>query len=390
MERAIRRAVLDVLECTGCELDVKLLTDAREVEIRDDPGCIILIATGGTERTVAEIIEGIRCPVMLWSIPHHNSLPSALEVYSKFKHLPIKLFYSDINIGSFEEVNRFIKICNSLKKLKNFRLGCIGCTSEWILTSNKRELEEFGVHIVEIDLGEFVDEIKRTCLSGDVFKVIEGFGIDVSDEDLRISLKTYIALKNIISRYNLSAITVKCFDLLKHGITPCLGLSLVNDEGIVAGCEGDLQAVLTMIIVYLISERPCWMANLCRYDTDRNTITLAHCTIPTLMIEKSKSYLKSHMESKMGVAIDGFLENRDVTLVRLGYGKMVIASGRILKSGMRESYLCRTQVEVALRGDVEDLISNVLGNHHVLVYGDLKSELIDFCRFKGIEPIVIG
>ena len=183
-------------------------------------------------------------------------------------------------------------------------------------------------------------------------------------------------------KHKLSAITIRCFDLLKYGYTACLGTSLCNDEGFVAGCEADLEALLTMMIVSYLTGEPCWMANPSRIE--KNKLVLAHCTIATKMI--SKATLLPHMESGKCVAVRGPLKKGKATLVRFGSGRMQIAVGEIVRSDMQEPDLCRTQVELRI-DDPEKWIENALGNHQVLVYGDIKQMLLDFCRFKGIKAI---
>ena len=105
----------------------------------------------------------------------------------------------------------------------------------------------------------------------------------------------------------------------------------------------------------------------------------------------SKATLLPHMESGKCVAIRGLLKNCEVTLVRLGENldKMLIAPGKIIRSDMQEPNLCRTQVEVKLKGSVEDWLTNTLGNHQILVYGNQESKLLDFCKFKGIKALLI-
>ena len=170
-------------------------------------------------------------------------------------------------------------------------------------------------------------------------------------------------------------------------------MSLCNDRGVVAGCEADLESTLTMMIVSFLTGEPCWMANPARIDVAENSITLAHCTVATKMItDLQKSALVSHFESGKGVSIRGPLRKTNVTLARLGgkgLGQMLIATGKIIKSNMRDPNLCRTQVEVKLDGTVQNFIGKSLGNHQILAYGNLKPLLKDFCGFKGIEPITI-
>lgn len=153
--------------------------------------------------------------------------------------------------------------------------------------------------------------------------------------------------------------------------------------------------MLTIMIVSFISGEPNWMANPARIDKDSNELTLAHCEVPMEMLKSlDDSVLRSYFISREdeSAAIQEPLEERVVTIARLGgreLGKMQIAKGRIVKSDMRDPNLCRAQAVVRLEGDVEEFIQESLGNHHILTYGDLISELQSFCDFKGIEPILV-
>ncbi|HIP25605.1 MAG TPA: hypothetical protein EYG81_04000 [Archaeoglobus profundus] len=369
--------------------DVSLVTSESEIEWDNGRGAIIVVATGGTERLILSILEKIKKPVFLWALPTNNSLPAALEVYSVRRN-QIKLYYSKLdNKNIIDKIIKFRNVCNALEKIDKCRLGCIGGIAEWILTSNEKELEKLGIKVVKVKMEELIDELNN-IKSVDTEIIINKFGkIEVPEESVVKSLKLYLALRKIIHKYKLSAITLNCFELIKNGMTACLGLSLCNDDGIVAGCEGDLNAAVTMLIVSSLTNNPCWMANVCRFDVEDNTITLAHCTIATKMIDTSKSSLKTHMESGKGVAIDGVLKNTEVTLTRLGNNKMIISLGEIVESSMGDPELCRTQVKVKLKGDVKNFVDNVLGNHLVLAYGDIMEELLDFCKFKGIQPLIL-
>jgi len=369
--------------------DVSLVTNESEIECDDEKVVMIVVATGGTERLILKILEKIKKPVFLWALPTNNSLPAALEVYS-VKRNQIKLHYSELHkMDITDKIIKFRNVCNALEKINKCRLGCIGGTAEWILTSNEKELEKLGIKVVKVELEELINELNN-IRSVDAKEIINRFGkIEVSEESIVKSLKLYLALKNIIHKYKLSAITLNCFELIKNDTTACLSLSLCNDDGIVAGCEGDLNATVTMLIVSSITNNPCWMANVCRFDVEDNTITLAHCTIATKMIDVSKSSLKTHMESGKGVAINGVLKNTEVTLTRLGNSKMMIALGEIVESSMDDPELCRTQVRVKLKGDVREFIDKILGNHLILAYGDITEELLDFCKFKGFKPLIL-
>ena len=365
-------------------------------------GAIVVVATGGTERSIRAIATNLGKPTMILANPFNNSLASSQEAYAALREqgLAVKLFYSPLDSSIVPNAKAFVQVCKAIQKLKDCRLGQVGGPSPWILTSKDGDLikRRIGPELIRLEVAELLDLVEKVDpgeaggLAGELKNKFGGV-VEPSEEDLMNAAKVYLAMRELASKYGLSAVTIRCFDLIEHGLTGCIGMSMCNDLGLVAGCEADLDAVLTMMIVSFLTNEPCWMANVVRVDQDANTVTLAHCTIATKMLAGvKKSVLRSHFESGRCVGIQGSLKGVEVTITRLGgreLERMTIAGGKITRSDMREPGLCRTQVEVKLNGGIEDFIENSLGNHQVLAYGNLKPMLADFCRFKGIEQIII-
>jgi len=365
-------------------------------------GAIVVVATGGTERSIRAIASNLGKPIMILANPFNNSLASSQEAYAALREQgsAVKLFYSPLDSSIIPNAKAFVQVCKTIQRLKDCRLGQVGGPSPWILTSKDGDLikRRIGPELVRLEVAELLDLVKKVD-PGEARRLAEelknrfGGVMEPSGEDLVNAAKVYLAMRELASKYGLSAVTIRCFDLIEHDLTGCIGMSTCNDLGLVAGCEADLDAMLTMMIVSFLTNEPCWMANVVRVDQDANTVTLAHCTIATKMLaDVKKSVLRSHFESGKCVGIQGPLRNVEVTMARLGgrkFEKMTIADGEIVRSDMRDPGLCRTQVEVRLNGGVGDFIENSLGNHQVLAYGDLKPLLTDFCRFKEIEQIAI-
>ena len=56
-----------------------------------------------------------------------------------------------------------------------------------------------------------------------------------------------VALRAVFARHDLHACTLRCFDLVTRlRTTGCYALSRLNDQGLIAGCEGDVPSTLTM------------------------------------------------------------------------------------------------------------------------------------------------
>ncbi len=323
-----------------------LATEPREFVVED--GVVVVPATGGCERVLESVITSTDKPVMIIALPNHNSLASAIEVYSVYRDR-VCLRYTSLDHRAIEVVSKFIGICRLLSS--RIRIGVVGGSSEWLLTSRREDVESLGFEVLDFKLDEIL--VHGT----------EGI---------------YDVMRELVLKHDLSALTIRCFDLIELKTTPCLEVARLNEE-LPVGCEGDLNALATMLILRWITGRPCWMANVCRLKP----LVLAHCTVPLSMVDRFE--LTTHAESGVGVAVRGFLKREVVTIAKYMDGKMLVMRGRITRN-LREEGLCRTQVEL----DVEDedfLVENSLGNHVVIAYGDHVKALFDFCKFKGIEVL---
>jgi L-fucose isomerase-like protein len=166
-------------------------------------------------------------------------------------------------------------------------------------------------------------------------------------------------------------VAVRCFDLvLRQRTTGCLALAHLNEQGIIAGCEGDLVATVALLWLDRMIGRIGWMANPSRADVNRGILSLAHCTVPRTLSGPYR--LRSHFESGLGVGIQGTIPPGPVTLVRIGgehMERLRAIHGHLLRNTDHPD-LCRTQVEVEVGRDaVQDLLTQPLGNHLVVVPG---------------------
>jgi L-fucose isomerase-like protein len=195
------------------------------------------------------------------------------------------------------------------------------------------------------------------------------------------ALKIYNGFKAILNKYKLDGITVRCFDLLEiYKNSGCLGISLLNDEGIVGGCEGDVPALISMTILHLLTDEPVFMANPSSIDIDKNEIILAHCTLPLNMPDEF--YLKTHFESGIGVGIKGDIREGEATIFKLsGDGKNYFVSGGEIVENLSKENLCRTQIRLRMNEDVKYFLQNSICNHHLICKGDYSELVREFFKW---------
>ncbi len=360
-----------------------------------------IIASGGTEGTILDSAKDVALPIFLLANSSDNSFAAACEVLPKLRSIGkcTKLIFSEkIGGPAVREMKQIGEIHEVIQKLRRTRLGLIGDPSPWLVsicTDFQLIRDRIGPRIVQVDLSELVKEVEKIP-SSEARRISEGFlsnvlkMIEPTETDVVQAAKIYLGLKSLVEKYDLNAFSIRCFDLIPIlGNTGCFAVSKMIDEGIIAGCEGDIDTTLTMLVLNYLTNEPVWLANTCSIDHAENTLTFAHCTIATKLLEStSKVVLRSHFESGKGVSIQGALKREQkVTIVRLGgprLDRMLIATGVVRQSDMGYERMCRTQVEVRLDGNVEAFIKTPLGNHVVIVRGDVSSRLQGLCDSLGI------
>jgi len=183
-------------------------------------------------------------------------------------------------------------------------------------------------------------------------------------------------------------------DLSLRDWGPYLGVALLSDEGVPSDYEGEHDAIITKLVIHLMTGRASFMANLTRIDSSRNTAVFSHCTVPISMIDPKRSALLSYYETDRTVAIRGRMrEGERVTFARIGgkdLDKVFFGTGIIVNGDLGRRDLCRTQIEVKVDGSVRDLVEKALGNHIVVVYGDLRDHFRYFAKIMSLEAIEIG
>jgi L-fucose isomerase-like protein len=318
----------------------------------------------------------------------HNALPAALEAMAAINQNGgrgrIVSLTGDV-AADRRALDEAVGDLEAVVAMRSTRLGVIGGPSSWLVASSPGPevvRRRWGPEVVTVEPTRMI-ELTRTpvtptgVLAERFTKVADPVRSTVDRAAVDNAMGVRAALVDVIENDQLDAVTVRCFDLLGDpGTSGCLALASLNDDGIVAGCEGDVPSALAMLWVRHLLGQPTWMANPASLDVDRNELLLAHCTVAPSMVESFA--LDTHFESGMGVGISARFSNQPVTLIRLGgldLDQCWIAEGAIVATG-DDADLCRTQVTIELSsGNVGDLLTHPLGNHLVLAAGHHEQRL---------------
>ena len=364
--------------------------------ITEATSLIYFVVGGGTENTILTL-QKLRNtsvqnePVYLLVHPTNNSLPAALEILARLQQDNVKgkILYlkGPHDEAGYEKIERSMHDLEVLKSMRASRIGLIGSPSDWLVASRPSAdtiKKAWGPEVISIEFEELQKEINKITneATQPLKKKLIDQATDVcepSSSEIDDSIKVYIALKNVIEKYNLNALSVRCFELVQQmKMTGCYALAQLMDDGIIAGCEGDLVSTVGLLWLHQLADKIPWMANPASLNIEHNSLWLAHCTVPKSIVQNYR--LRSHFESGIGVGLEGTMWNGPVTLLRIGgkeMEKLWLAEGDIIHAGHAEN-LCRTQIEIQLShgNTVSDLIQNPLGNHIVMISGNHRE------RFK--------
>lgn len=381
-EKAIKEDLVFIDEINNYLMDDDLLICENAKNPLFD---VCLIGSGGTESLFLKRLKDLKEPIVILSTSKNNSLPACLEIKTYLENNNKLCFLLS---GSEEHIANMLKhiatILNAYHSVIDSKLGIIGGPSSWLIASPvepKKIYDSFKINIVKIKMSELDELIEET----------EGEMIDLNDvphatelinkfdnrDIIQGAIVIYLALKKLVKKYDLKGLTIRCFDLLKkYKNTACLALALLNEEGIVAGCEGDMPSLITMYLTNTLTGRSSFMANPSKFIYEENSLLLAHCTVPLNM---TSSYsLDTHFESGLGIGVRGEMPEGKITICKIApdysLDNSICLPASIKECPHLEGY-CRTQIMVSLGEEgLLDILKASFGNHLVVSYGEVYQD----------------
>ena len=360
---------------------------------------LIYVRTGGTEGLFKELLptlQGLsRQTILLLTSGKSNSLAASMEILSYLRQEGLRgeiLHGSPAYIRS--RLDSLSRIEASRRFLEYTTLGIVGHPSDWLISSGfdkEAIFDRLGINLQYIPMEELLEEysslkdevaeswnevqsLRSACrslngtdrsLSG-----VEGPLPTPVKQAIPGAYRLYKALLTLATGYGLSGLTIRCFDLLTsiHN-TGCLALARLNSEGYVAGCEGDVPAMLSMMIGRAVSGVSGFQANPSSIDPETGEIVFSHCTVPLDMV--SSFGLDTHFESGIGVGIRGQLPSGPVTVFKVSgdLSRHFICEGELLRCEAKPD-LCRTQTVLRLPASAASyFLMEPIGNHHIILPG---------------------
>jgi len=317
-----------------------------------------------------------------------------------------KVDMDDVVVDDYDEILWRLRALYGLKNTLGSRIISIGEPGGWgigdravTLARERWDLDIRTVAYPELEgmlKGIKSDEnaLKQTHQQAKEYLSQEGITLHTDSKFIDKAFILYRVFRDLMRDIDARAITVgECMSTIIPiaETTACLPLSLINDEGDLAFCESDFVVIPAGILLHHISKRTVFL-NDPTYPHD-GVVTLAHCTAPRKMdgVNYEDTKIMTHFESDCGAAPKvEFSKGQEVTVIVPDFEEKVWVGfkGKILDAPLLP--ICRSQVEVEIKGDWKKLLREMRGFHWMMCYGDYLREIGYALKKVGIEYLRIS
>lgn len=375
---------------------------------------VVMNGTWAADSLQFELIKAIGKPAILWALPYPKtySLASVIHFGSVLRESGIYFKYvygSSDDKQCLSEVVKTAQIAQLANLWRNMRIGRIGRRFTWRTmgpadtTYDELDLElHSGPSAIHIDIDELfsitakVDDGKAKDLINHMKREGKLGIVEVKEKALVEAAKVYFAVKELMKKYSLDAVTIECYP--KYGGTDNVASAWLAEEGIVSVCEGDLGHTALSLILQGLSDKPVGLLEPVQIIEKENALVLKHegSGAPSLCEDVSQTRLKPVTEEK-GVLIFSAVKPGPCTLAtvwgRHEQYKMAILKTQAMKLAPDDvdrfggGLVAKLKMGTNAKAFVDKIVDIGADHHMMLTPGDVTKELTEFCKMVKIEPI---
>lgn len=187
------------------------------------------------------------------------------------------------------DLDRFARVCRTVRGLSNARLGAIGARTGAFQTMRYSEklLQDAGITVVTVDLSEMMGAAEAVKENDPVLleklERIKAYGTIpdyIQDSQILKQAKWTVAVNRWIEENECDASAIQCWRSLQDnfGCATCLTMSMMGEELMPSACEVDVMGAISMYALALASSAPPaildWNNN---YADEADICVCTHC-----------------------------------------------------------------------------------------------------------------
>ena len=268
-------------------------------------GLLVVLANFGDEIAVAETIRqaALNVPVMIAAcndelgktdlMSRRDAFCGKISVCNNLYQYGIRFtdttsHCSTIGSDVFRaDLDRFARICRTVRGLRNARIGCIGARPAAFNTVRFSEklLQASGITVVPVDLSEIIAEAGRLgdddAATREKLAEIRGYGripAAIAGEKVVRQAKLSVTVERWMERNACDASSIQCWTSVQDnfGCATCLTMSMMGERLMASACEADIAGAVSMHALALASGQPAALLDWNNNYGDR--VDLCVCT----------------------------------------------------------------------------------------------------------------
>ncbi len=399
----------------GQALHTKILKDAAKqlgvkLEVRAEPLDNVHAIDAYVEQVSKKPPDGlfvIAMELFRWNLINHlvqkrGDVPTI--VYSPMgssftQHLKVARSTPKTFVGATQDIHWPVfglRMLNTIWRMKNTRI-CI-CVGDKTLD---KKLNVVGTTLHYIPSKRFPEEFKKVQASDEARALADYYTknaekiIEPKKEEILDAAKNYIVCRRLMAAENCQGFSMDCLGPIERGVIqpPCMAFSHLLDEGVVAACEADWNAAISMQLTHYLFDRPGFMQDPAP-NTINNSLMGAHCMSATKLDGFDKPttapFILRSYHTRTGVALQVLWRiGQKVTIMKFqGPESIILGTGRVVANiPQPPAGCCRTAVEIKLDGVPDSC--DTKGFHQLFIYGNLELPFKAYCKLAGIKVVHI-
>ena len=356
---------------------------------------------------VLEIKKICNKPLLLWGLPElpYNGgkirLNSVCGVNLNASNLT-KAGYSDFTYTVSDKIDvNWLDAIRMMVALKSANVGIIGYRADGFFNVGIDELatyKKFGCLVNHYELNDIWSyKESEDAIAFYEAKIKKIFDLKAVNETQVKKVATLASkLKNFMTDKNIKIMAIRCWPEFAagFGISPCAAMSLLQDEGYILACEGDIDCGLTMLCHQAAGAITPFMADLSQVNLEEGTALMWHDGVAacSLCDGVCTPTLDSYFAGGKGVTAGFVMKSGAMNMARLdsinGKYRLFQEKGTALPM---DKILAGTYAKVKFEHPMKDVLDRVVYTgvaHHVsMVYGDFTKAFEIFARLLGIEML---
>lgn len=346
-------------------------------------------------------------PILLWGLPElpYNGgkirLNSVCGVNLNASNL-YKSGYDDYTVIVQSSIDEdWVDALRVIKAMRMAKIGIIGYRADGFFNVGVQDNLLYGQTGALVDHYELSDVHNHEVTDEQVEQRKEQLKatFDVStlsqyqlDKVAQLSAK----LDGFYRMHGLSALAIRCWPEFARdfGVSPCAAMSLLQSEGLVLACEGDIDGALSMIAHKALGAETPFLFDFSQVDFEQDFALFWHCGVApcNLWDGSCNRSLDTYFAGGKGVTADFVLKSGQLSVLRMdsarGAYRMFLQQAKAVPM---EKLLKGTYMKAVFDRPVKEVLDLVLDNglahHSSVVYGTYIRPLQIVAKLKGWKVI---